>query len=128
MNAIYGPQSQLALPRYTESPNDSLGTVSSAPQPNPAYNSLVYRGTIIILVLLDIVYVPLLIFYLFSLIARRFHDTEKSGWYWLLSLIPIVGEFVGLYLTFWPGDSVVNKYGAMPLPRIDIKHDILKLG
>ena len=43
--------------------------------------------------------------------VRRLHDLDKSGWWLLLGLIPIVG----LVLLYWfcqPGTPGANQYGA----------------
>jgi len=44
--------------------------------------------------------------------VRRLHDTDKSGWWLLLALIPIVGIIV--LIVFWATDGLPgpNKYGA----------------
>lgn len=46
--------------------------------------------------------------------ARRLHDTGKSGWWWLINLIPIVGIII--LIVFWVQDSNAgeNQYGANP--------------
>jgi uncharacterized membrane protein YhaH (DUF805 family) len=43
---------------------------------------------------------------------RRLHDTDKSGWWLLLVLIPIVGAIV--LIVFWATDGApgTNQYGA----------------
>lgn len=46
--------------------------------------------------------------------VRRLHDTGKSGWFILLSLIPLVG-LVLLYFMILEGDSGPNEYGPDPL-------------
>jgi uncharacterized membrane protein YhaH (DUF805 family) len=44
--------------------------------------------------------------------VRRLHDTDKSGWWLLIGLIPIVGIIV--LIVFWAtdGQPTVNQYGA----------------
>jgi len=42
--------------------------------------------------------------------VRRLHDTNKSGWYIFIGLIP----FVGAILMFKDGDQVPNQYGPSP--------------
>lgn len=45
--------------------------------------------------------------------ARRLHDIGKSGWFQLISIIPIVGLYlIVLYAT--EGQKGINKYGAEP--------------
>jgi uncharacterized membrane protein YhaH (DUF805 family) len=46
--------------------------------------------------------------------VRRLHDTGRSGWWWLIGLIPLVGIIV--LIVFWVGDTQAgaNKYGASP--------------
>lgn len=44
---------------------------------------------------------------------RRIHDLDKSGWLCLLSLVPIVNVFFGLYIMFAPGTKGQNKYGPV---------------
>ena len=46
--------------------------------------------------------------------VRRLHDIGKSGWFILISLIPIVGNFI---LIFWfseEGMPEANEYGEVP--------------
>jgi len=46
--------------------------------------------------------------------ARRLHDTDRSGWWQLLSLIPLIGVIV--LIVFLAQDSKLgdNKYGPNP--------------
>ena len=48
---------------------------------------------------------------------RRLHDTNKSGWFLLLSLVPLVGGIIVLVFMILPGDPGPNNYGA-PEPGI----------
>ena len=43
--------------------------------------------------------------------VRRLHDTGKSGWMLLISLIPIVGAIAIIVLLAQPGTSDANEYG-----------------
>tara|TARA_B100001248_G_C27299780_1_gene416545 strand:+ start:76 stop:912 length:837 start_codon:yes stop_codon:yes gene_type:complete len=49
-----------------------------------------------------------------SATVRRLHDTNKSGWYVLIFLIPLIGLIVFVFLIL-PGDNKKNKYGHNPL-------------
>lgn len=44
--------------------------------------------------------------------ARRLHDTDRSGWWQLISLVPIVGIIV--LIVFLAQDSRPNRYGIAP--------------
>lgn len=49
--------------------------------------------------------------YLASLIVRRYHDLNKSGWKGVLLLIPLIGPFFLIELVFNDGNKQENKYG-----------------
>jgi uncharacterized membrane protein YhaH (DUF805 family) len=46
--------------------------------------------------------------------VRRLHDTNKSGWFILVALIPFVGGLYLLYLEILEGDKGPNQYGPDP--------------
>lgn len=46
--------------------------------------------------------------------VRRLHDTNKSGWFYLVSLIPLIGGIWLLILFVTPGDQGPNQYGPDP--------------
>jgi uncharacterized membrane protein YhaH (DUF805 family) len=46
--------------------------------------------------------------------VRRLHDTGKSGWFILISLIPIIGGIWLLVLMFIDGNPGENQYGPNP--------------
>ena len=46
--------------------------------------------------------------------ARRLHDTNKSGWYQLIWLIPVLGWVAMVYLMIQDGDAGANQYGEVP--------------
>jgi uncharacterized membrane protein YhaH (DUF805 family) len=47
--------------------------------------------------------------------VRRLHDTDRSGWWWLLSFIPLIGIIV--LIVFWcsEGTRGPNRFGPDPL-------------
>ena len=49
--------------------------------------------------------------------VRRLHDTDKSGWFFLLFLIPYAGLVIMLVLMVQPGTDGVNRFGPDPLPE-----------
>lgn len=46
--------------------------------------------------------------------VRRFHDIDKSGWWVLLGLIPLLGLLVLLYFFVQPGTAGENRFGPDP--------------
>lgn len=46
--------------------------------------------------------------------ARRLHDTNRSGWWQLIGLVPLIGFFVLLFFTVLDGDQGTNRFGEDP--------------
>lgn len=44
--------------------------------------------------------------------VRRLHDTNRSGWWLLIGLIPLLGGIVLLVFVCLPGTPGENRYGA----------------
>jgi uncharacterized membrane protein YhaH (DUF805 family) len=46
--------------------------------------------------------------------TRRLHDTNRSGWWWLIIFVPFVGPIT--LIVFWclDSDPAANKYGPNP--------------
>ena len=70
----------------------------------------------------DLGYGPFYILYALATIVpglavsvRRLHDIGKSGWYFLLALIPCVGAIILLIFDLTPGDPGDNEYGPDPI-------------
>ena len=49
--------------------------------------------------------------------VRRLHDTDRSGWWLLLILLPIIGAIVLLIFFVLDGTSGSNKFGSDPKGR-----------
>ena len=47
--------------------------------------------------------------------ARRLHDTDRSGWWQLLWLIPVIGWIVLLVFFCTGGTKASNRFGADPI-------------
>ncbi|SHE88002.1 Uncharacterized membrane protein YhaH, DUF805 family [Kaistia soli DSM 19436] len=43
--------------------------------------------------------------------VRRLHDTDRSGWWIFLTLIPLIGALVLLYWYLKPGTPGTNRFG-----------------
>ena len=46
--------------------------------------------------------------------VRRLHDIDRSGWWYLIILIPIIGALVLLYWWVLPSTKDINSYGVPP--------------
>ena len=46
--------------------------------------------------------------------VRRLHDTDRSGWWILIGLIPIIGFIVLIVFLVQKSDPVDNEYGPPP--------------
>ena len=45
---------------------------------------------------------------------RRLHDTDRSGWWLLIALVPLIGGLILLYFSVLEGTSGPNQYGPDP--------------
>lgn len=52
--------------------------------------------------------------FIFSATVRRLHDTGRSGWWFVLFFIPIIGDLVLLIFTVQRGNEGENKFGSDP--------------
>lgn len=49
-----------------------------------------------------------------AVIVRRLHDTDRSGWWILISLIPLIGGIILLVFTIIEGTKGDNRFGPDP--------------
>ena len=49
-----------------------------------------------------------------TVVARRLHDINKSGWYYFIALIPFIGGIILLVWLFTDGNRFENEYGNDP--------------
>jgi uncharacterized membrane protein YhaH (DUF805 family) len=50
----------------------------------------------------------------FALTIRRLHDTDRSGWWYLIGIIPYLGVIILLVILARPGTPGLNRYNATP--------------
>lgn len=62
-------------------------------------------GTLIILLLY--------LYFALVIMVRRLHDLERSGWWLLLFLLPVMNLLLWLYLLFAAGTRGTNQYGPV---------------
>lgn len=56
-----------------------------------------------------------------SAVVRRLHDTGKSGWTYLIILVPIIGAFYILYLLVQDSQPGSNKWGSSPKEEVQAR-------
>jgi uncharacterized membrane protein YhaH (DUF805 family) len=49
-----------------------------------------------------------------AVLIRRLHDTDRTGWWYWIQLLPLIGLIVILVFTLTGGDEGDNKYGPNP--------------
>lgn len=51
-----------------------------------------------------------------AVLVRRLHDTDRSGWWWLILLVPLVGVILLIVWFCKQGTVGANRFGEDPLP------------
>ena len=59
-----------------------------------------------------LVFLPMIIFKMFSLHIRRLNDLNYSGWWSLFGGIPYLGVLIYLICLFFPGTEGENRFGS----------------
>ncbi|MGZ8225781.1 MAG: DUF805 domain-containing protein [Methylococcaceae bacterium] len=54
-----------------------------------------------------------------AVLVRRLHDTDRSAWWLLIALVPLIGELVLLVFTLQDSQPGNNQYGANPKDNAD---------
>ena len=50
-----------------------------------------------------------------GVMIRRLHDTDRSGWWWLIGIIPIIGWIILIFFLASPATPGENRYGPPPV-------------
>lgn len=56
---------------------------------------------------------------------RRLHDSERSGWWMLVGLVPVLGAFVVFALMATPGTESENRFGKKPVTQSPIGQSVV---
>ncbi len=56
-------------------------------------------------------------------VVRRLHDINKSGWYYFIGLIPVIGTIILLVWLFTDGNRFDNNYGPDPKNINELEFD-----
>jgi len=49
-----------------------------------------------------------------AICVRRLHDTGRSGWWYLINFVPVIGFIVWLVFTVQAGEAEDNRFGPDP--------------
>lgn len=86
------------------------------PGGQPDTSKLAYLQTaeanIVYLVFWALLYIPGL-----SVTVRRLHDIDRSGWWFWIVLVPLLGPIILLIFMVLPGSAARNSFGPDPLGR-----------
>ena len=52
-----------------------------------------------------------------AITARRLHDVDRSGWWQLIGLIPVIGVIILIVWCATKGDTESNQFGAVPVAK-----------
>jgi uncharacterized membrane protein YhaH (DUF805 family) len=63
---------------------------------------------------LTMVYVAATLLPAIAVVVRRLHDTERPGWWYFISFVPLIGPIVLLVFTASEGNAGPNRYGEDP--------------
>ena len=51
-----------------------------------------------------------------AVVVRRLHDADRSGWWGLLLLLPVIGLIALSVIGLKPGTAGENRFGPAPRP------------
>jgi uncharacterized membrane protein YhaH (DUF805 family) len=67
-------------------------------------------GSILQAIIGIVVFIPYL-----SVLIRRLHDIDRTGWWSLLLLVPLLGILVLIFFAVQPGTNGQNRFGPDPV-------------
>ena len=59
-----------------------------------------------------------------AVFVRRMHDTNRSGWWFLIAFVPLIGAIVLLVFLVQDSDAGANQYGLNPKNPVALEDDI----
>ncbi|WP_250533035.1 DUF805 domain-containing protein [Caballeronia sp. AZ10_KS36] len=66
-------------------------------------------------ILIGLVVVLIMVIPGLAVTVRRLHDTDRSGWFYFIGCIPVIGSILLLVWICSRGTQGVNRYGSDPL-------------
>lgn len=83
------------------------------------YSEFGYDEVIIFFGAIFIIPTIVLLFGIICATIRRLHDTNRSGWWMLITLMPILGSWTLFIFTLTEGDRGPNDYGPDPKANLE---------
>lgn len=78
-------------------------------------SAIIGSAAMMILIIPYVVYCVVVILPLMALMVQRLHDINKSGWWMLLMLLPVIGWIALMVLWALKGQAEDNQFGSNPL-------------
>ena len=83
------------------------------------FNTIIYVGILIVGIAIKVeflvfIYGIAVIIPSLAVAVRRLHDTDRSGWWILISLIPLIGSIILLIFLVTGSSRGNNQYGTEP--------------
>ncbi len=82
---------------------------------SPEFAGIISIGILVVM----IPYVGLIIWASLGMTIKRLHDVDKSGWFMLLGLVPILNLWPAILVAFIKGTEGANRFGFDPLDGVD---------
>lgn len=79
-------------------------------QTNAGGTMMTYDGGMLSVIFNIVIFLPYI-----SITCRRLHDIDKSGWWQLIFLIPLIGFIILIYWFVKSGNDGPNRFGDDPL-------------
>ena len=93
-----------------------IGMIIASSMPMPAEGEMPDSVSPVMIIVSIIIYIPF-VWASLALSAKRWHDRDKSAWWILINLVPIIGGLWALIENgFLKGTEGANQYGADPVP------------
>jgi uncharacterized membrane protein YhaH (DUF805 family) len=87
--------------------------------------ALIFLTAMIELPFLGMIYVFAALIPNIAVLVRRLHDTNRSGWYYFIALIPLVGSIILIVFLCEDSHPQTNKWGPNPKNPAVAEADII---
>ncbi len=67
----------------------------------------------VVVILMGILYIAMIVMSV-MIAKRRLNDLNRSGWWFLLFIVPLINFVMAIYVIFFPGTEGSNNFGPAP--------------